>query len=97
MGSQMRADAAIAATTQALAVLMLVVVVFRLAAISGMAVMMEVLRKTMGRAIQHTEKRMTQRRHVGSFATRSSWAISGRGGSSSGELAASSTLVMGWD
>lgn len=81
-GTQMSADRAMATRTPALAVVTAVGVVSKVSAISTVTAMMEVLIKVMGRAIQHTTKRMTQRRQDGMSATMSSelWATCGCSG-----------------
>lgn len=72
MGSHISADVDMATTTPALAVLTLVFSTLNVAAISGLTVMIDVLMKVTGRAIQHTTNRITVRRHEGSAAATSS-------------------------
>jgi hypothetical protein len=71
-GSHMSAERAMATKTPALAVLIAVGSVPKVAAISGLTVMMEVLMNVTGTAIQHTTKRIIHRRQEESLATLSS-------------------------
>jgi hypothetical protein len=75
-GTQMSADRAMATRTPALARVTVVGVVSNVSAISTVTAMMDTLVNVMGRAIQHTTKRMTQRRQDGMSATTSSELVS---------------------
>lgn len=81
MGSQMRAERAMATKTPALAVLMLLGVVLKSLASSIVAVITEVLQIKVGSDIQHTTKRITHFRQEGSSTTSSSMALNGGSGS----------------
>lgn len=76
-------------------VLMAVGAVPRSRAISGVATMMEVLMRVMGRDIQQTTARMTQRRQVGMAAALSSDRPGGGGGEDAGGASGSAATATG--